>query len=181
LSSDSSSLENHGHISSSSRSYHRRNRPLGFLVLVHALQSSYSVRLAIRNGSKESIIHSAPSIIALKPSPDDLTFVEVPDILAPGAYDEAVKGVDYVIHCASPITSGITDTKLLRAKIVDPAIRGTVGMLESAAKSASVKRVVITSSEVAFLPLSVQGGGSDEIFDGQKVLPIQPNDFEYPS
>lgn len=38
-----------------------------------------------------------------------IAFVTVPDILAEVTYTEAAKGVQYTIHCASPITSGITD------------------------------------------------------------------------
>ena len=38
-----------------------------------------------------------------------VAFVTVPDILAEGTCTEAAKGVQYIIHCASPITSSITD------------------------------------------------------------------------
>jgi nucleoside-diphosphate-sugar epimerase len=36
--------------------------------------------------------------------------------------------------------------------LIEPAVKGTVGILKSAAKVPSVKRVVITSSEVAIIP-----------------------------
>jgi hypothetical protein len=36
------------------------------------------------------------------------SFITVPGILAEGTYTEAAKGAQYIIYCASPITSGIT-------------------------------------------------------------------------
>jgi nucleoside-diphosphate-sugar epimerase len=82
--------------------------------------------------------------------------VAVPDFLADGAFDEAVRGVDYVLHLASPIpTSDLAEN--VKKYILDPAIKGTVGMLQSAAKSKSVKRVVITSSVVV---LAAKAGAS---------------------
>ena len=78
-----------------------------------------------------------------------LSFVTVPDIVAPGAYTEALKDVTYVLHIASPIPkAGLTD---FEAEIVQPAVRGTLNMLEAAAKVPSVKRVIVTSSIVAVL------------------------------
>ncbi|CAE6485992.1 unnamed protein product [Rhizoctonia solani] len=60
-----------------------------------------------------------------------------------GAFDEAVKGVHGIAHTASPFHFASEDPK----DIIDPAIKGTTGVLESAHKFGSaVKRVVITSS-----------------------------------
>ncbi|KAF8342995.1 D-lactaldehyde dehydrogenase [Cantharellus anzutake] len=74
---------------------------------------------------------------------DKFTYAIIEDIAKNGAFDEAVKNVDVVVHTASPIH--------FSAKSPDeynvPAIRGTVGVLESVANNgAKVKRVIITSS-----------------------------------
>ncbi len=65
------------------------------------------------------------------------------DLLAPGSYDEAMKGCELVYHTASPFTSKIKDPQ---KDLVDPALKGTRNVLESVNKTESVKRVVLTSS-----------------------------------
>jgi hypothetical protein len=79
---------------------------LGFKVLVLALEAGYNARVAVRSQSGIENILKTPSIKRLN-SGSNIEFIIVPDILVPGAYDEAVKNVDFIIHCASPITSGI--------------------------------------------------------------------------
>ena len=50
--------------------------------------------------------------------------------------------------------------------VVQPAIRGTMSMLESALKVPSVERIVITSSEAAVIPvMAMAGKPTDEVFD----------------
>jgi uncharacterized protein YbjT (DUF2867 family) len=74
---------------------------VGFRTLAFALQSGYRVRAAVRSPEKAAQIKGAKSVQGY---PDRLEFVMVPDIVADGAYEEAVKRVDYVLHVASPIT-----------------------------------------------------------------------------
>ncbi|KAJ7737805.1 D-lactaldehyde dehydrogenase [Mycena maculata] len=74
--------------------------------------------------------------------------ITVPDITQGGAFDKAVKGVDAIEHTASPFHMKADDP----AELLDPAIKGTVGMLESARRfGTSVKRIVVTSSSAAVL------------------------------
>ena len=121
---------------------------IGFRTLVFALQAGYGARVSSRKLAQAEGLKNAESI---KPYVDSLEFVEVPDMLADGAFDEAVSGVDYILHLASPIPAPgfAADVK---KHMIDPAVKGTVGMLRSAAKSKSVKRVVITSSVVVLAP-----------------------------
>ncbi|KAL2629033.1 hypothetical protein R1flu_013719 [Riccia fluitans] len=66
------------------------------------------------------------------------------DLLTAGAYDEIVQGVDGIFHTASPFfLKGITDPE---EQFLTPAVKGTLNVLQSAAKVDSVKRVVLTSS-----------------------------------
>lgn len=75
-----------------------------------------------------------------------VTGLVVPNIEAPGAYDEAVKDVDGIIHSASPVVFTWDDP----SEIIDPAINGATGILTSAKKfGVNVKRVVLTSSSSA--------------------------------
>ena len=67
----------------------------------------------------------------------------------PGALDEAVKGVDGVIHTASPFVLQVEDNE---RDLLDPAIKGTTEILKAVQKYApQVKRVVITSSFSAII------------------------------
>ncbi|KAG8892731.1 methylglyoxal reductase (NADPH-dependent) gre2, partial [Tulasnella sp. 403] len=74
---------------------------------------------------------------------DKFSYVIVRDIETPGAFDEAVRGVDAVIHTASPVTVDAEDPQ----DLIGPAVSGTTGILQSIKKYApNVRRVVITSS-----------------------------------
>jgi nucleoside-diphosphate-sugar epimerase len=91
-------------------------------------------------------------ILAAHPgvSPEALSYVIVGDIAQDGAFDDAVKSeppFDAVLHTASPFFLGHTDPV---KELLDPAIKGTNGILRSIhAHAPSVKQVVITSSFAA--------------------------------
>ncbi|KAF5311861.1 hypothetical protein D9619_003774 [Psilocybe cf. subviscida] len=77
-----------------------------------------------------------------------LELVVVEDIVKEGAFDEAVKGVDGVVHMASPLHFNAKDPQ----DLYRPAIQGTVGMLKSVTKNGpNVQRIVITSSFSAIM------------------------------
>ena len=120
---------------------------VGFRILVQALSLGYDVRLAVRSiANAKSKLLQAPSLSG-SALVSNVSFVEVPDIVTVDAYNEAIKGVDYVIHCASPLASPqLTDYE---NQIIKPAIAGTIEMLKAAASEPSVKRVVVTSSVAA--------------------------------
>jgi nucleoside-diphosphate-sugar epimerase len=63
--------------------------------------------------------------------------------LVNGDYTEAIKGVTAVVHVASPVEFG---DKEFRESHLAPALQGTRGVLEAAAKEPSVKAVVMTST-----------------------------------
>jgi nucleoside-diphosphate-sugar epimerase len=80
------------------------------------------------------------------------SFVVVEDIAKDGAFDEVVQAdppFDYVVHTASPYHLSVQDPV---RDFLDPAIKGTTGILKSVHKYApTVKRVVFTSSSAAIL------------------------------
>jgi hypothetical protein len=59
----------------------------------------FSIRLAVRKASQAEAFKTAYPEFASRTS-----FAVVPDLQAEGAYDEAAKGVDFVVHAASPAT-----------------------------------------------------------------------------
>jgi nucleoside-diphosphate-sugar epimerase len=56
-------------------------------------------------------------------------------------------------------------------KIVVPAVKGTTSILHAAYTSPEVRRIVITSSLVATIPMHAFMGPTDEIYNGQKKIP----------
>lgn len=68
------------------------------------------------------------------------------DLNEPGAFTEHMAGCEYVMHTASPYTLDVEDPQ---RDLVDPAVNGTLSILESAAATPSVRRVVLTSSFAA--------------------------------
>ncbi|KAK4951187.1 hypothetical protein LTR10_010159 [Elasticomyces elasticus] len=145
---------------------------IGARTLRYALEKGYHVRASVRSEQKAETLRKSLASFGTK-----LEIVLVPDILAAGAYDEAVKGVTYAVHIASPLPSGSVDDDL-DALIIQPAISGTVEMLRSCAKESSVKRVVITSSTVAIHPFTVMIGldsAGDKVYTPEDRAPdVEP-------
>jgi len=127
---------------------------IGFRTLIHALSFGYSVRAAVRSSAKAKTILSHPQIRSLNPG-SRLTFVIVPDLTAPNAYDEAAQDCESIIHIASPLMMADSEIPLNEQDdyFVKPAVKGTLNMLKAAKKSRTVQRVVITSSITALIPI----------------------------
>jgi dihydroflavonol-4-reductase len=87
-----------------------------------------------------------PKMGSFKAVPGNERFTLVAaNLLSPNPFDAHVD-VDAVLHMASPYTMDVKDAQ---RDLVDPAVNGTLAMLRAAAKSARVKRVVLTSSMAA--------------------------------
>lgn len=65
------------------------------------------------------------------------------DLLTSNSYKEAMEGCEVVFHTASPF---VLDVKDPQKDLVDPAVKGTENVLNSANETPTVKRVVLTSS-----------------------------------
>lgn len=130
---------------------------IGFRVLVVSLQQGYKVRATTRRPEQADKLKKTAS---LQPYLDSIEFVQVADITAANAYNEAIKGVAAVIHVASPIPLrlGWGDGDIQQI-LYDPAEKGTTRVLEAAVQASSVRRVVITSSVVVLASVD----GADRI------------------
>ncbi|KAI1110511.1 putative cinnamoyl-CoA reductase [Nemania sp. NC0429] len=115
---------------------------IGFIVLLDALEQGWHVRVAVRSPARFESLAKHPLIAALG-VPEQLSFVEVPDICAPNAYDEAIKGVTHVIHLASPLPSPSLDPL---TGIYEPNVNSVAAMLKATLAVSSLKKLVITSS-----------------------------------
>ncbi|KAL5714127.1 hypothetical protein ACHQM5_016130 [Ranunculus cassubicifolius] len=65
------------------------------------------------------------------------------DLLDEGSFDTVVDGCEGVFHTACPCYFGPKDPQ---AELIDPAVKGTLNVLSSCAKTSSVKKVIVTSS-----------------------------------
>jgi nucleoside-diphosphate-sugar epimerase len=116
---------------------------LGMHILEELLATNHSVRVLTRSQEKGEHIESQFPTSAL---PLDVIVVE--DQLAEGAYDKAAQGVEAVIHTALPFFFTAKDNE---EEMIKPARAITFKMLSAAAKSASVRRVMLTSSLAAMV------------------------------
>ncbi|KAI1862576.1 uncharacterized protein JN550_010101 [Neoarthrinium moseri] len=116
-------------------------------ILDYLLDEGFEVVATARSDAKGRQI-----IDGVKPEHRKLvSYVVVEDISVPGAFDTVLKltPFDYVVHTASPYHNNIVDPV---KDFLDPAIKGTTGILHSVkAHAPSVMRVVITSSSAAML------------------------------
>lgn len=110
-------------------------------VVDQLLQAGYEVRGTVRDAKKSAWLKG---FFDQKYGPDKFSLFEVPDMAAPGAFDEAVKGASGLAHVATPVY-----------KYNDPnigiplCINGALEALKAAAKEPGLQRVVLTSSSTA--------------------------------
>jgi len=113
------------------------------------LENGYTVRGTVRglkNGYNYEYLTSLPGAERLD--------LEQGELLNEGSYDEAITGCEYVIHTASPY---VLDVKNSQHDLVDPALKGTLNVLQACGKSGSVKKVVLTSSVAAVFDEPISG------------------------
>ncbi|EIM82216.1 NAD-P-binding protein [Stereum hirsutum FP-91666 SS1] len=102
------------------------------------LEAGYTVKGTARSAGK------AEEWISLFPAfKSKFQYAVVEDMIAPGAFDEAIKGCDIVAHIASPAHWNHTDNE---KDILIPAIQGTRNLVEATRLEPRIKRVVFTSS-----------------------------------
>lgn len=85
------------------------------------------------------------------------------DLLVSGSFDEAAAGCDTIFHMASPFVP--FNVKHPQKELIEPAVKGTGNVLQTANSTASVKRVVLTSSVA-----SVMGDPTDKDLEGPPVF-----------
>ena len=101
-------------------------------------------------------------------SPGSLDFFAA-NLLEPGSYDRATEGCEIVFHTASPFLdmSKISDPQ---KQFVEPALGGTINILDTVNRTSSVERVVLTSSAA-----TMAGGPADMEKTGGVVGPASWN------
>ena len=113
-------------------------------IIERLLNQGHTVHATVRDPSNTEKLKHLTEIA--KNSEGHIHFFKA-DLLSAGAFDEAMQGCEIVIHTASPFV--ITNYKDAVKDIIEPAVNGTANVLESVNRTASVKRVVVTSSIAA--------------------------------
>ncbi|GAA5856956.1 hypothetical protein JCM9279_005030 [Rhodotorula babjevae] len=108
-------------------------------VLTQLLERGFRVRGTVRSQDKGDYLRQLLAKDGLD-SKFEVAIVE--DVEKPDAFDEAVKGVDAIVHTASPFHFNVTKAD----ELIGPAVQGTLSALQAAKKEPKVKRVVITAS-----------------------------------
>ncbi|MBF9049073.1 NAD-dependent epimerase/dehydratase family protein [Roseobacter sp. HKCCD9010] len=115
---------------------------IGQHVILQLLETGYRVRGTMRSLSKAD--HVRETLAQVTDKIDNLSFAAV-DLTSDDGWPEAMEGVTFVQHVASPFPMGTPDNP---DDLIIPARDGALRALRFA-KAAGVKRVVLTSSVAA--------------------------------
>ena len=114
---------------------------IGSHVVDQLLRAGFRVRGTVRDAERGGWVKEH---FGAKYGADRIEIVEVKDMGAPGAFDEAVKGAAGFIHVATPVMQGMDPNTA-----VPTVINGATNMLSAATSEPGLKRVVLTSSSGA--------------------------------
>ncbi|XP_058752081.1 cinnamoyl-CoA reductase CAD2-like [Vicia villosa] len=106
------------------------------------LHGGYTVKATVRDPNDPKKIDH---LLKLDGAKERLQLFKA-NLLEEGSFDSVVQGCYGVFHTASPFYHDVKDPQ---AELIDPALKGTLSVLKSCAKSPSLKRVVLTSSMAA--------------------------------
>nr|GEY78136.1 cinnamoyl-CoA reductase 1 [Tanacetum cinerariifolium] len=106
------------------------------------LARGYTVHATVRSLDDPT---KTKHLLALYGAKERLSLFEA-NLMDEGSFDSAVNGCVCIFHTASPVIFSVSDPKV---ELLDPAVKGTLNVLKSAAKVPSLKRVILTSSTAA--------------------------------
>jgi nucleoside-diphosphate-sugar epimerase len=119
---------------------------IGAHVASQALSAGYRLRISIRKEAQIDALRTLYSKYA-----DQLDFVVIPDLSSPDAFASALQDVTYVFHLASPLPGGGGSD--FEKDYLQPAVKGTTTLLDAAQNFPTIKRVIVTSSAIALIPM----------------------------
>ncbi|KAH9626822.1 hypothetical protein KSS87_002467 [Heliosperma pusillum] len=99
-------------------------------LIKYLLQQGHTVRATVRDPEN---VEKVGFLLELEGAKERLKLFKA-DLMVEASFDAAINGVDGVFHTACP------------ELLINPAIKGTLNVLNSCIKGGSVKRVVLTSS-----------------------------------
>ena len=114
-------------------------------IIVDLLDDGHAVNATVRDLGNEA---KRAHLDALKERyPRKLELFEA-DLLEPGSLDAALEDCDALIHTAAAVVLAAPDPQ---KQIIDVAVKGTQNVLDSVARTPSIKRIVMTSSIAAVM------------------------------
>lgn len=108
--------------------------------IVQLLEQGFLVRTTIRSLAREAAVRAVLAEAGMRHG-ENLTFVAA-DLTSDAGWAEAVAGIDFVLHVASPVQPGLVENE---DDLIVPARDGTLRVLRFA-RDAGVERVVLTSA-----------------------------------
>ncbi|WP_299816061.1 NAD-dependent epimerase/dehydratase family protein [uncultured Roseibium sp.] len=141
------------------------------------LEAGVTVNAAVRDPRNAAKLRHLREIA--DSSPGTIRFFEA-DLLKPGSYAAAMKDCRIVFHTASPFTTRVANPQ---KELIDPALKGTRNILETAAVNSAVDRVVVTSSCAAIYTDAIDcrkaPGGvlNEDIWNTTASLSYQPYSY----
>lgn len=114
-------------------------------IIVQLLDEGYTVHATVRDLGDEA---KRAHLDALKEKHPGRLELFGANTLQAGSVDAALEGCDALIHTATAVILSSPDPQ---KKIIDVAVRGTQNVLDSVAKTPSIKRIVMTSSIAAVM------------------------------
>ncbi|ORY02577.1 3-beta hydroxysteroid dehydrogenase/isomerase family protein [Clohesyomyces aquaticus] len=132
------------------------NGTIGYHSTLHALRTGYRVRCIVRRESAIQDIKAGPSIQKyIDEANGKVEFKVVQDNTVEGAYDEVLRGVEWVVHVAGvwPLPHYHPDND-----VYYPFVKSMENILSAATKAGTVKRIVFTQAAAALV--SVDKGDS---------------------
>ncbi|KAF9692667.1 hypothetical protein EKO04_009701 [Ascochyta lentis] len=140
---------------------------IGSHVVSQALAAGFKVRLSVR---KEAQIENLRKLFSKHTTSVDFTVI--PDFTGPDRFGKALEDVTYVFHLASPMPGKGSD---FESDYLQPAVQGTIALLDAAKKVDTIKRVVLVSSMLALIPLEALATGNFTVKEGLNAsIPIDP-------
>ncbi|XP_044483224.1 phenylacetaldehyde reductase-like [Mangifera indica] len=121
------------------------------------LSRGYTVKATVRDPSDP---RKTEHLVTLDGASERLQLFKA-NLLEEGSFDSVVEGCDGVFHTASPFYHDVKDPQV---ELIDPAVNGTLNVLNSCVKVPSIKRVVLTSS-IAAVAYNGQPRNPDTVID----------------
>lgn len=146
-------------------------------IVKRLLEEGVTVHAAVRDPGDRNKIRHLDELAATLPG--KLVYFKA-DLLDQGSFAAAMDGCSIVFHTASPFTLAIRDPQ---KELVDPALLGTRNVLETANRTLSVKRVVLTSSCAAIYGDNVDMGDApggiftEEVWNSSSSLEHTPYSY----
>ncbi|KAJ5718982.1 NAD-dependent epimerase/dehydratase [Penicillium malachiteum] len=114
---------------------------IGSATALEALRRGYRLRICLRRPCERLTTLLSAYL-------EQVQFVFVPDLADEAALEGKLDGADYIIHIASPLPNGVDKTQYF-----SPAVRVTTTILREATKVPTIKKMVVTSSIAALIPM----------------------------